>query len=78
MTETGVARARDISNRANLSLDTVNRMVSFFARHASNRADRHDAKEPDGGPTAWRVAWDGWGGDAGRDWAERIAEQADD
>ena len=78
MTPTGVARARDISNRANLSLDTVNRMVSFFARHGVNRSEHHDAKEPDGGPTAWRIAWDGWGGDAGRDWAERIAAREDD
>ena len=78
MTQTGVARARDISNRANLSIDTVNRMVSFFARHGVNRDKHFDAKEPDGGPTAWRVAWDGWGGDAGRDWARRIADQADE
>jgi len=78
MTQTGVARARDISNRANLSLETVNRMVSFFARHGVNRDKHFDAKEPDGGPTAWRIAWDGWGGDAGRAWANRIADAADD
>jgi len=78
MTQTGVARARDISNRANLSLETVNRMVSFFARHGVNRDKHYSAKEPDGGPTAWRIAWDGWGGDAGRTWANRIADAADD
>ena len=32
-TEVGVSRARDISNRKNLSEKTINRMVSFFARH---------------------------------------------
>ena len=32
-TEIGVARARDIKNRANLSPETVRRMVSYFARH---------------------------------------------
>lgn len=32
-TEVGVARARDISNMRNLSLDTVTRMNSYFARH---------------------------------------------
>ena len=32
-TEIGVARARDISNRATLSPDTIGRMVSYFARH---------------------------------------------
>ena len=32
-TEVGVARARDISNRRELSIDTVRRMYSYFARH---------------------------------------------
>ena len=77
-TDVGVARARNIANRDGLSLDTVNRMVSFFARHGVNRSEHFDAKEPDGGPTAWRIAWDLWGGDAGRTWANRTAEQADD
>lgn len=74
MTPTGVARARDISNRANLSAETVKRMVSFFARHGVNRSEHYDGKESDGGPTAWRIAWDGWGGDAGRSWANDKAE----
>ena len=74
-TEIGVARARNIANRDNLSMETVNRMVSFFARHGTNRSDQYDAKEPDGGPTAWRIAWDLWGGDAGRTWANNIADR---
>ena len=76
-TEVGVARARDIANRANLSDETVARMRSFFARHGTNRSDHYDDKEPDGGPTAWRIAWDLWGGDPGRTWAERIGRQED-
>lgn len=76
MTPTGVARARDISNRANLSQDTVNRMKSFFARHGVNRSEHYDRKESDGGPTAWRIAWDGWGGDAGRTFANDKAVTA--
>lgn len=32
-TSVGVARARDISNRVNLSRDTIHRMASYFARH---------------------------------------------
>lgn len=76
-TQVGVARARDIANRANLSGETVARMRSFFARHGTNRADHYNDKEPDGGPTAWRIAWDLWGGDPGRTWAERIGRQED-
>ncbi len=51
-TEVGVARARDISNMRNLSLDTVTRMNSYFARHevpsileASNIVSRIDKLE---------------------------------
>ena len=74
-TDVGVARARNISNRDNLSMSTVKRMVSFFARHGTNRSEHYSAKEPDGGPTAWRIAWDLWGGDAGRSWANRIGKE---
>ena len=76
-TEVGVARARDIANRANLSSETVGRMRSFFARHGNLRSEHFDEKEPDGGPSAWRIAWDLWGGDPGRTWANRIGNQED-
>lgn len=77
-TEVGVARARDIANRANLSSETVGRMRSFFARHGALRSEHFDEKEPDGGPSAWRIAWDLWGGDPGRTWSERIGRQEDE
>ena len=76
-TEVGVARARDIANRANLSSETVGRMRSFFARHGALRSEQFDNKEPDGGPSAWRIAWDLWGGDPGRTWANRIGTEED-
>lgn len=80
-TEVGVARARDISNRSNLSPETISRMSSFFARH---RVDL-DAPAADPGhdeyPSAGVVAWLLWGGDpanpdeAGAAWADRkVAE----
>ena len=70
-TAVGVARARDIKNGAELSESTVKRMHSFFSRHGNNKAKHYAKKMPDGGPTAWRVAWDLWGGNAGASWAER-------
>lgn len=74
-TEVGVARARDISNMRNLSLDTVTRMNSYFSRHEVDKeADGWNAGE-DGFPTAGRIAWQLWGGDPGRDWAARIVER---
>ena len=74
-TEVGVARARDISNLRNLSLDTVKRMNSYFARHEVDKQATGWNDGEDGFPTAGRIAWQLWGGDAARDWAARILEQ---
>ena len=74
-TEIGVARARDIVNRRNLSLDTVNRMVSYFARHEVDKDGQGWSPGQDGYPSPGRIAWALWGGDAGRTWAEAIANQ---
>jgi len=74
-TEVGVARARDISNLRNLSLDTVKRMNSYFARHEVDKEATGWNDGEDGFPTAGRIAWQLWGGDAGRDWSARILEQ---
>jgi hypothetical protein len=67
-TAVGVARARDISNRKNLSKETVGRMISFFARHKNNKSEFYELR--DGEPTAWRIAWDLWGGNAGDSWSK--------
>lgn len=65
-TAVGVARARDISNRKNLSPSTVGRMVSFFARHGVNEGKN---KLPNGDPSNHYIAWLLWGGNSGRTWA---------
>jgi len=70
MTAVGIARARDIANRSELSPDTVKRMVSFFARH---EVDKQGETWSDKGK-GWQ-AWHGWGGDAGREWAISKAKQ---
>lgn len=70
-TEVGVARARDISNRRNLSEDTIFRMKAYFRRHEVDKEGQgFNAGEP-GYPSAGRIAWALWGGDAGYAWAER-------
>jgi hypothetical protein len=72
-TEVGVARARDISNRKNLSADTVKRMVSYFARHEVDKQGQGWSPGEEGYPSAGRIAWALWGGNSGRAWAEKIA-----
>ena len=65
-TAVGIARARDLANRRPLSVDTLRRMASYFARHEVD-------KEGDG----WGIdskgyqAWLLWGGDPGRAWVNR-------
>ena len=71
-TMVGVARARDLSNGADLSISTIKRMASFN-RHRQNY--QPDKKESDGGPTAGTIAWLLWGGTAGVDWAIRISNE---
>jgi hypothetical protein len=69
-TEVGVARARDLSGGAALSLDTLKRMNSFFARHEVDKKGEGWGKD-----SAGYVAWLLWGGDAGWSWARRILRE---
>lgn len=61
----GVVRAQTLASGEGVSLDTLKRMRSFFARHAKNKAG--SAEKGDRGAIAWLL----WGGDPGRDWVER-------
>lgn len=74
-TEIGVARARDISNRATLSPDTIGRMVSYFARHEVDKKAEGFRQGEQGYPSAGRIAWALWGGDAGKSWANSKQKQ---
>ena len=74
-TEIGIARARDISNGKQLPLETINRMVSFFARHEVDKQAEGFSPGEDGYPSNGRIAWALWGGDPGQRWAQNIADQ---
>lgn len=76
-TEVGVARARDIVNGRNLSLDTVQRMASYFARHEVDKQGKGWNRDEIGYPSAGRIAWALWGGDPGRAFAKEILSSAD-
>ena len=70
-TEVGIARARDISNGENLSMNTVRRMASYFSRHEVDKEAEGFRPGEDGYPSNGRIAWALWGGDAGRSWANK-------
>ena len=69
-TAVGIARARDLANGSSLPLSTVKRMYSFFARHEVDKEGSTWEEQGKG----WQ-AWNGWGGDAGRTWAEKIVSR---
>ena len=76
-TEVGVARARDISNRRELSIDTVKRMSSFFARHAVDADAEGFRPGEDGYPSNGRIAHALWGGNPGRQFASRVLKSVE-
>jgi hypothetical protein len=75
-TMVGVARARDIANGKNLSISTIKRMNSFFARHEKS-SKQGEGFEPgeDGFPSRGRIAWALWGGDAGQSWSKKKVQE---
>lgn len=75
MTRVGWTRARQLASGKPLSFDVIKRMASF-KRHQKNADIPKDIKH-----TPWKdagyVAWEGWGGDTGIDWAIRKSEEID-
>ena len=71
----GVARANQLAKRENVSIDTVKRMHSFFSRHEVDKEAEGFRAGEDGYPSAGRIAWALWGGDAGQTWARKTRDQ---
>lgn len=73
MTPVGWTRARQLARGDNLSMNTIKRMAAFV-RHKSN-----SKINPKFRYTPWKdrgyVAWLGWGGDVGINWAIRITKK---
>lgn len=74
-TAVGVARARDLSNRRDLTVETAKRMVAYFTRHEVDLQAPAAKRGNPGYPSAGYIAWLLWGGDAGRTWARKIVRQ---
>ena len=71
-TDVGRARAAQLAGRRPVSLRTVKRMNSFFSRHEVDKKAEGFNRGEKNYPSAGRVAWDAWGGDAGFSWARGI------
>ena len=75
MTPVGWARARQLASQSEIPLSTVKRMAAF------NRHRKNAEVDPKFKSTPWKdrgyVAWLGWGGSTGIDWAIKISAAND-
>jgi HK97 family phage prohead protease len=75
MTSVGWVRANQLANKERLSRETIAKMAAF-ERHRKNAEVAPEFRD-----TPWRdnghVAWLGWGGSAGIEWAQRKLNQID-
>ena len=74
-TSVGVARANQLVKKEKLSISTVKRMHSFFSRHEVDKQGQGFNVGEEGYPSAGRIAWALWGGDAGQKWASKKRDQ---
>lgn len=71
-TAVGRRRAADLAAGRVVSLDIVQRMASYLARHEGDKSATGFREGEDNYPTPGRVAWDAWGGDAAITWTDSI------
>jgi hypothetical protein len=71
-TGVGRARANQLASGEQVTMATLKRMKSFFSRHEVDKNAVGFSQGEKGFPSAGRVAWDAWGGDAGFAWAESM------
>jgi hypothetical protein len=76
-TGVGRARANQLASGEQVTMATLKRMKAFFSRHEVDKDAVGFSQGEKGYPSAGRVAWDAWGGDAGFAWAESLVAEDD-
>lgn len=72
-TSVGRRRASQLAAGGYVSREVVVKMRAYFARHAVDKKATGFSSGEEGYPSPGRVAWDAWGGDAGRTWVNRLS-----
>jgi hypothetical protein len=72
-TAVGRNRAAQLARGGKVSRDVAVKMRAYFARHEPDRKADGFFSNSDKYPSPGRVAWDAWGGDAGRSWVNKLA-----
>ena len=60
---------------ARISLRKVRHIARYFPRHAVDKRAKGFRRRERGYPSAGRIAWGLWGGDAGWRWAQAIVDR---
>jgi len=69
-TDVGKTRAHQLAKGDPISIETINRMYSFLARHKGQDADKGEY-----GDGCARLMYDAWGGDAAYEWSGRFLDK---
>lgn len=68
-TQVGINRGHQLANEDHISLEVIKRMSSYFARHEVDKMAKDFGN--DHKPSKGYIAWLLWGGDAGKEWADK-------
>lgn len=74
-TEVGVATARTLVGEQRVTPDKARHIAAYFPRHEVDKQGQGFRPGEPGFPSAGRIAWALWGGDAGRSWAEDLVRR---
>lgn len=74
-TAVGVRRAEQLAAQDDVTAEDVKSMHSYFARHQVDKDGKTHEWGSDIDPSAGYIAWRLWGGDEGKEWADRHANK---
>ena len=74
-TDVGFRRAEQLAAQDDVTAEDVKSMHSYFARHAVDKGGKTHQWGSDTDPSAGYIAWLLWGGDEGKEWADRHVEK---
>lgn len=71
-TSVGLSSARYIINNTTVSPQKARHIAKYFPRHEIDKRAEGYSPGEDGFPSNGRIAWALWGGNAGRDWSNKL------
>ena len=74
-TEVGVNTARTLAEGGQIGIRKIRHIAKYFPRHEVDKKGKGYKPGEDGYPSAGRIAWALWGGDAAQKWASAIVER---